>query len=203
MNTGHTRRIRCVQRECAGCGRRRRNEPSSHDAGHRRPRRERGGRADHPGRGTGERDLIPALCHLDGLRPVGACRLCLVEIKGSAKLFPACIARIEEGMEVTTNSERLASFRRTVLELLFSERNQVCPVCLSNVNCELQALAQKLGMTFVHFRTRIRSTRWTPRTSGSSRTTTAVCSARGACGCATRSRALTPGTSWAEASTAG
>lgn len=95
--------------------------------------------------------FIPALCHLDGVTPVGACRLCLVEIKGSPKLFPACITKIEEGMEVVTASEKLAKLRRTVLELLFSERNHVCAVCVSNGNCELQGLAQKLGMTHVHF----------------------------------------------------
>src|SRR5215472_8512139 len=50
---------------------------------------------------------IPTLCHLDGLSDVGACRLCVVEIKGSNKLFPACVTSIYEGMEVTTDSERL------------------------------------------------------------------------------------------------
>jgi len=50
---------------------------------------------------------IPTLCHLDGLGDVGACRLCLVEIKGSNKLLPACVATIEEGMEVSTATERL------------------------------------------------------------------------------------------------
>ena len=57
-----------------------------------------------------ENDInIPTLCHLEGLGEVGACRLCLVEIKGSNKLLPACVAQIHEGMEVTTNSERLRS----------------------------------------------------------------------------------------------
>ncbi len=95
--------------------------------------------------------FIPALCHLEGVTPVGACRLCLVEIKGFSKLFPACITRVEEGMEVTTESERLNRYRRTVLELLFSERNHICAVCVSNGYCELQSLAQRLGMTHVHF----------------------------------------------------
>ncbi len=95
--------------------------------------------------------FIPALCHVDGITPAGACRLCLVEVKGSPKLFPACITEIQEGMEVTTNSERLARYRLSVLELLFSERNQTCSVCVSNGNCELQGLAQKLGMTHIHY----------------------------------------------------
>ena len=66
---------------------------------------------------------IPTLCHLDGLSDVGACRLCLVEIKGSNKLLPACLATIYEGMEVSTNTGRLQQHRRTILELLFAERN--------------------------------------------------------------------------------
>ena len=91
-----------------------------------------------------ENDInIPTLCHLEGLSNVGACRLCLVEIKGSNKLLPACVAQIHEGMEVTTNSERLKKHRRVILELLFAERNHICVVCVSNGHCELQALAQE------------------------------------------------------------
>lgn len=95
--------------------------------------------------------FIPALCHLDGITPVGACRLCLVEIQGSSKLFPACITKVEEGMQVTTGSERLARYRRSVMELLLAERNHICSVCVSNGNCELQALAQRLGITHVRY----------------------------------------------------
>jgi bidirectional [NiFe] hydrogenase diaphorase subunit len=94
--------------------------------------------------------FIPALCHMEGLHPVGACRLCLVEVKGSRKLLPACVTTVEEGMEVITGSERLSNYRRTILELLFSERNHICSVCVVNGNCELQTMAQKLNMTHVH-----------------------------------------------------
>jgi bidirectional [NiFe] hydrogenase diaphorase subunit len=95
--------------------------------------------------------FIPTLCELKGLSEVGACRLCLVELKGSNRLLPACVTRVEEGMEVTTNSERLQRFRRSILELLFTERNHICAVCVSNGHCEMQSLAQKLGMDHVHF----------------------------------------------------
>ena len=95
--------------------------------------------------------FIPTLCALRGLSMVGACRLCLVEIKGSNKLQPACVARVEEGMEVTTNSERLQDYRRMILDLLFVERNHICSVCVSNGLCELQTLAQKLAITHVQF----------------------------------------------------
>ena len=95
--------------------------------------------------------FIPTLCTLKGLSNVGACRLCLVEVKGTARLQPACVTRVEEAMEVTTNSERLQGYRRAILELLFTERNHVCAVCVSNGHCELQSLAQKLEITHVHF----------------------------------------------------
>src|SRR5512145_3180981 len=62
---------------------------------------------------------IPTLCQLDGLSGWGGCRLCLVEIKGTPKLLPACVTRVSEGMEVTTNSPRLQKYRKMVIELLF------------------------------------------------------------------------------------
>ena len=94
---------------------------------------------------------IPTLCYLEGLEPYGACRLCLVEVKGVNRLLPACVTQVEEGMEVVTNSERLVKYRRMILELLFSERNHTCSVCVVNGHCELQRLAQKLGVTSVRF----------------------------------------------------
>jgi bidirectional [NiFe] hydrogenase diaphorase subunit len=92
---------------------------------------------------------IPTLCHLDGLTDVGACRLCVVEVKGSNKLLPACVTQVQEDMEVVTDSERLKKHRRTILEMLFAERNHVCAVCVSNNHCELQTLAQTQGLTHV------------------------------------------------------
>ena len=92
---------------------------------------------------------IPTLCHLEGLSDVGACRLCLVEIKGSNKLLPACVATVFEGMEVSTNTERLQKHRRMILEMLFAERNHICSVCVSNGHCELQALGQEQGLTHI------------------------------------------------------
>ena len=68
-----------------------------------------------------ENDIeIPTLCNLDGLTSTGACRICLLEVKGSNKLLPACATQIREGMEVTTESERLLKYRRMILELIFS-----------------------------------------------------------------------------------
>jgi bidirectional [NiFe] hydrogenase diaphorase subunit len=92
---------------------------------------------------------IPTLCHLDGLTPVGACRLCLVEVNG--RLMPSCLTRAAEGMEVLTNTPRLLEYRRMILELLFAERNHVCSVCVANGNCELQHLAMRLGVDHVRY----------------------------------------------------
>jgi bidirectional [NiFe] hydrogenase diaphorase subunit len=92
---------------------------------------------------------IPTLCHVDGLTEVGACRVCLVEIKGNPKLLPACVTKVQEGMEVLVNSERLTNYRRVIVEMLFSERNHICSVCVTNGHCELQTLAQKLGISHI------------------------------------------------------
>jgi len=93
--------------------------------------------------------FIPTLCHLDGLSDIGACRLCLVEIKGISKLVPACVMGIQEGMEVFTDSERLREYRKMILQMLFSEGNHICSVCVSNGHCDLQSLAQELDMDHV------------------------------------------------------
>ncbi len=95
--------------------------------------------------------FIPTLCELDGLSPHGGCRLCLVEVQGFRKLTPACVTRIEEGMVVHTDTEQLREYRRAILELMFSERNHICAVCVSNGHCDLQAMAQRLGVDHVRY----------------------------------------------------
>ncbi len=95
--------------------------------------------------------FIPALCKLEGVSHVGACRLCLVEIGNGPRLHPACVTRVQEQMEVRTNTERLRAHRRMILELLFAERNHVCAVCVANGHCELQELAIAVGMDHVRY----------------------------------------------------
>lgn len=97
---------------------------------------------------------IPTLCHLDGLRDIGACRLCMVEVGGSGRLAPACTTPVQEGLSVQIESKRLLAYRRMIVELLLAERNHICAVCVSNGHCELQALAASLGITSVRFRYR-------------------------------------------------
>jgi bidirectional [NiFe] hydrogenase diaphorase subunit len=94
---------------------------------------------------------IPTLCHLDGLTPVGACRVCLVALQPSGRLAPACAALAEEGMEIVTRSEALTDFRRDVIALFFAERNHICSVCVANGHCQLQDLARGLGLDHVAF----------------------------------------------------
>jgi bidirectional [NiFe] hydrogenase diaphorase subunit len=94
---------------------------------------------------------MPTLCHLDGLSERGGCRLCMVELEGSARLQAACVTQVQEGMIVHTHSERLVKYRKMILELLFSERNHICAVCVMNGNCELQWEAAKIGMDHVRY----------------------------------------------------
>lgn len=98
-------------------------------------------------RGAGKR--IPTLCDLEGLTPAGGCRICIVEVQGTDRLVPACTTPAQEGMSVTTTSSLLTQHRRMTVELLLVERNHVCSVCVSNGNCELQALATSLGVNSV------------------------------------------------------
>jgi len=92
---------------------------------------------------------IPTLCQLDGISNIGACRLCLVEVKGVSKLLPACTTLITEGMEVFTDSERLRQYRRMTVEMLFAEGNHICSVCVVNGHCELQGLAVDMGIDHI------------------------------------------------------
>ena len=94
---------------------------------------------------------IPTLCYLEGLSAVGACRLCIVQASGTDRLLPACTTPVQDGMSVTTNSPRLAEYRRIAVELLLVERNHICSVCVSNGHCELQSMAQSLGVTHVRY----------------------------------------------------
>jgi iron-only hydrogenase group A len=89
---------------------------------------------------------IPTLCFLEKREPIGACRVCLVEVTGARTLLSACSTPVSEGMEVKTNSPRVRAARKQVVELLLSEHDGNCPVCDRNQDCELQNLASELGI---------------------------------------------------------
>ncbi|MHB1034528.1 MAG: NADH-dependent [FeFe] hydrogenase, group A6 [Pirellulales bacterium] len=94
---------------------------------------------------------IPTLCHLQGVQAIGACRVCLVEVEGARVLVASCVAPVMEGMKVRTNSRRVREARRTVLELLLSDHDGDCQTCDRNDDCELQSLANAMGIREIPF----------------------------------------------------
>ncbi|MFH1732242.1 MAG: NADH-dependent [FeFe] hydrogenase, group A6 [Planctomycetota bacterium] len=101
---------------------------------------------------------IPTLCHIDGLPPSGACRLCVVEVEGAPSLTPSCSSAAAPGMRVRTNTPRVLDARRTIVELLLSSHPDDCLYCARNGKCTLQTLAENLGV-----RQRLYRGRKTPR----------------------------------------
>lgn len=95
--------------------------------------------------------IIPTLCDLEGLAPYGGCRLCMVEIHGSPKLFAACVTPVSMGMEISTQSDKLREYRKMAIQFILAERTHICSVCVSNNACELQKLANELGVDHVMF----------------------------------------------------
>ncbi len=94
---------------------------------------------------------IPTLCYLKDINEIGACRMCLVEVKGARALVTACVYPVNEGMEVFTNTARVRKARKAVLELMLSNHNRNCLTCVRNRNCELQKLADELNVTDIPY----------------------------------------------------
>jgi len=90
--------------------------------------------------------LIPTLCYLKEINEIGACRICVVEVKGSERLVAACNTPVAEGMEIVTNSPRVIEARRANLALILSEHDCHCPTCVRSGNCSLQTLAMNLNV---------------------------------------------------------
>ena len=89
---------------------------------------------------------IPTLCHYDGLPPSGACRMCVVEVEGQRGLTPSCAYPVAAGMKVQTHSPRAVDARKTLVELLLANHPDDCLYCNRNGDCELQSLAENLGV---------------------------------------------------------
>jgi formate dehydrogenase major subunit len=95
---------------------------------------------------------IPTLCYLKHLSPWGGCRLCIVEIEGSPKIVPSCATPAADGSRIITKSDRLHNLRKATLELLFSERNHICPMCPSNKgDCGLQHQGYIHGISGIRY----------------------------------------------------
>ncbi|MDD7337131.1 MAG: NADH-dependent [FeFe] hydrogenase, group A6 [Oscillospiraceae bacterium] len=89
---------------------------------------------------------IPTLCYMKEINEIGACRICMVEVKGARTLVSACVFPVNEGMEIFTNSERVRNSRKITLELILSTHNRSCLSCVRSGNCELQSLCLEYGV---------------------------------------------------------
>ena len=94
---------------------------------------------------------IPTLCYMKEINEIGACRVCVVEVKGARSMVTACVYPVSEGMEVVTNSEKVIKARKTTLELILSDHKKDCLSCARNLNCELQKLALEYGCNAYRF----------------------------------------------------
>ena len=94
---------------------------------------------------------IPTLCYLKDINEIGACRMCLVEIKGAKALQAACVYPVAEGNEILTASPAVKEARKVNLELLLSNHKRECLTCVRSKNCELQSLADELNITDLRF----------------------------------------------------
>lgn len=99
---------------------------------------------------------IPTLCHMKledfciENKPAG-CRICMVDVKGRRNLVPSCVTECTEGMVIETNNPRIINARRTVLELILSDHPFECLICPKNGKCDLQSLAQELGVREIRY----------------------------------------------------
>jgi NADH-quinone oxidoreductase subunit G/NADP-reducing hydrogenase subunit HndD len=89
---------------------------------------------------------VPTLCNLEGMLPTGACRMCVVDVEGAPNLVPSCAFPVREGMKVKTHSARAVRARKTIVELLLANHPDDCLYCARNGNCQLQSLAENLGV---------------------------------------------------------
>ncbi len=89
---------------------------------------------------------IPTLCFLKKINEIGACRICMVEVKGARSLVTACVYPVNEGMEVFTNTEKVRRSRKLTLELILSTHDKKCLSCVRTGNCELQKLCKEFGV---------------------------------------------------------
>jgi len=92
---------------------------------------------------------IPVLCHFEGLKPVGSCRICTVRVGG--RFMAACTQPLTEGMVVENTAPDLEDMRKALIEMLFVEGNHLCPSCEKSGNCELQALAYRYQLMVPRF----------------------------------------------------
>ncbi|MCD7922556.1 MAG: [FeFe] hydrogenase, group A [Clostridiales bacterium] len=103
---------------------------------------------------------IPTLCYLKEINEIGACRVCVVELKNKDMLVASCNTKAEEGMEVITNSAKVTHARRMNVELILSEHNTNCTACVRSGNCSLQQLANDLNIGRLPFPREYEQRKW-------------------------------------------
>ena len=89
---------------------------------------------------------IPTLCYLKEINQIGACRICMVEVKGARSLVASCVFPVNEGMEIFTNTEKVRHSRKMTLELILSNHDRKCLSCVRSGTCELQKLCKEFGV---------------------------------------------------------
>jgi NADH dehydrogenase/NADH:ubiquinone oxidoreductase subunit G len=97
---------------------------------------------------------IPTLCYIEGLTPIGACRICVVEVEGSRTLVGSCHTPIAEGMVIHTHSPKVLAARRILVELMLASHPDNCLVCDEANRCELRKLAADLNIGLPRFKIR-------------------------------------------------
>lgn len=104
--------------------------------------------------------LIPRLCYLKEINEIGACRVCVVEIKDKDKLYTACNNKVEEGMVVYTNSPKARKHRKAIVEMILSQHDNSCVTCVRSGNCELQKVANELNIINIPYKKKLEELPW-------------------------------------------
>lgn len=95
---------------------------------------------------------IPTLCYMEGMFPTGACRMCVVEVKGSRTLVASCHTPIQPGMDIQTHSPKVLKVRRTIIELLMANHTDNCLMCDKSNLCELRRISADLEVGLTRFK---------------------------------------------------
>ena len=104
--------------------------------------------------------MVPHLCYLEGINEIGACKVCVVEMQGKTKLITSCNNPVEEGMTLYTNSPKVRRVRRTNVELILSQHDCNCAMCVRSGNCNLQKIANDLGIIEIPYKKEIPTAPW-------------------------------------------
>ena len=103
---------------------------------------------------------IPKLCYLKDINEIAACRVCLVEVTGKEKLVTACNNKVQEGLEILTNSPKVRIARKQNVQLILSQHDFKCATCVRSGNCTLQTLSNDLNIIDLPFKERIERAPW-------------------------------------------